>query len=223
MESARRPSTVRASVIAFARKMVNLDRITHVLKDAIKSIVHRTTDDDTSQIIETDFEHEQYRDKLESRDPGMNSYGTFTDVSEFQQFQSMKDQLYKALYSSCEKQLECYIDISPRQLDRIAQDMVRMSQSEPCGLRGAIVFLVLQRKDVCYKLATTTADPSTTPTFAIYVTLREDTSRWRALRKAYLTLKECLFNGAWKESPIVLCSGYQLEKKRLYRPCPTPH
>ncbi|KAK7502441.1 hypothetical protein BaRGS_00006394 [Batillaria attramentaria] len=199
--------------------MVNLDRITHVLKDAIKSIVHRTTDDETSQIIETDFEHDKFKDKLESRDPGMNSYGTFTNTTEFQQFQAMKEQLCKTLYASCEKRLECFVDISPHQLDHLAQDMVRMSQSEPCGLRGAIIFLVLQRKNMCQKLATITGDPSTTPTFAVYVTLREDTSRWRALRKAYLTLKECLLNGAWKESPIVLCSGFQLEKKRLYRPC----
>lgn len=204
--------------------MVNLDQITLVIKDAIKSIVQRKTDKDAaSQIIETDFEHEKFKDKLDSRHPCMNSYGTFTDSAEFKLYKTIKEELQKALYASCEKQLACCVDISPQQLEHLAQDVVRMSQSEPCGLRGAIIFLILQRKTLCRKLATITGDPSTTPTFAVYVTLKEDTRPWRAVRKAFLTLKECLLNGAWKESPIVICSGFQLEKKRLYRPCVDSH
>lgn len=150
----------------------------------------------------------------------MNSYGSFEDSGEVEQFQSIKEQLFAVLHRSCAKNLSCFIDVSADQLNRLAQDVIRMSHTEPCGLRGVIIFVVLQRKNFCEKLATIQGDATTTPTFQVYVTLKEDTSRWKAFKKVYLTLKECLLNGVWKESPIVLCSGFQLEKKRLYRPTP---
>ena len=148
----------------------------------------------------------------------MNNYGTFADFAELQQFHAVKEQLFSMMHKSCAKNWSCFVDVSTEQLNHLAQDVIRMSQTEPCGLRGAIIFIVLQRKNMCEKLATIEGDATTTPTFEVYVTLKEDTSRWKAFKKVYLTLKECLLNGVWKESPIVLCSGFQLEKKRLYRP-----
>lgn len=43
--------------------MVNLETITHRVKEALKSILHRS-DTESDNIIETDFEHEKHRDKL---------------------------------------------------------------------------------------------------------------------------------------------------------------
>ncbi|PVD38873.1 hypothetical protein C0Q70_01498 [Pomacea canaliculata] len=196
--------------------MVNLETITHRVKEALKSILHRS-DTESDNIIETDFEHEKHRDKLESRNPGMNSYGTFSDTAELLQFHHIKEELVKALNRSCQRINACCIDISNDQISHIAQDLVRMACTEPCGLRGAVIFVILEQKSLCKKLAMITGDPNTTPTFEVYLTLREDTSRWRVFRKAFLTLKGCLLNSKWNESPIVVCNGFQLEKKRLYR------
>ena len=150
----------------------------------------------------------------------MNSYGAFEDSVELEQFHELKDRLLLMLHMSCAKNLSCCVDVSKEQLEHLAQDIMRMSHSEPCGIKGAIIFVGLERKNSCQKLATIQGDSTVTPTFEVYVTLKEDFSRWKAFKKAYLTLKECLLNGVWKETPIVLCCGFQLEKKRLYRPTP---
>ena len=45
--------------------MVRLDTISHAVKKVIQSIVSQSPgDSETSNIIESDFEHEKYRDKL---------------------------------------------------------------------------------------------------------------------------------------------------------------
>lgn len=197
-----------------------LEQISLVVKTINSMLSHRSVDSEGVSIIESDFEHEKYKDQLDSRNPRMNRYGVFTGQEELQQFQAVKQQLLGKLHRACAKNLSCVLDVSTEQVNRLAQDVLRMSHCEPCGVRGAVIFVVLERKDLCEKLVTIQGDASTLPTFELYVTLKEDTSRWKAFKRAYLTLKECFLNGAWKEAPIVLCSGYQLEKKRLYRPNP---
>lgn len=47
------------------RTMVKLEKISHAVKQALHSFLsHRSSDSETSSIIESDFEHEKYKDKL---------------------------------------------------------------------------------------------------------------------------------------------------------------
>lgn len=154
---------------------------------------------------------------MHSYGPDMSSYGTFSDSLEQQQYLAVREELTKTLHISCARKMARIIDFSSDLLSRVSQDLVRMARSEPYGLRGAIIFIIIEQKFVCQKIATVVGDPTTTPTFEVFVTLRENTSRWKALKRAYLTLKGCLLNSPWKRTPIVLASGFQLEKKRLYR------
>lgn len=91
-----------------------------------------------------------------------------------------------------------------------------MSQNEPCGIRGCVLFINMQEKSVCRKIGRIECDPSTVATFELYLTLREDTRPW-VIAKSVLASVRGRMNGS-SNSTKVVCPGYQLAKRKLYRP-----
>ena len=122
-----------------------------------------------------------------------------------------------SIRAACERELSCRVVFPAELLSRVAGDIMRMSVAEPCGVKGCAIILCLQEKDRCRKVATVFGDAYTPPTFEIHVVLREDTRSWRTFQKMYLTIKSCLLNSQYKNSPRILHEAYQLEKRRLYR------
>lgn len=198
--------------------MFDVETITNRLKGAMKSLLEGSkTGPDYSLIIETDFEHEKHKSKLDEKDPNMNNYGDFSDTVEFQSCQGIMSEIEAAVKDTFEKELKCQIIFPSELMSHISQDVIRMSAAEPCGVRGCVINILLAEKDKSRKVATVFGNSSTNPTFEIYLTLREDCRGWRKFQKVFLTIKGCILNSQWTAMPKILCSAYQLEKRRLYR------
>jgi len=117
--------------------------------------------------------------------------------------------------------LECGEVLVPCNLtQQIAHDVITMSESEPCGLRGGVLFVLLDgsgdttankelRRVGCVKIG----DPKLVPTFEMYLTLKRTTSSWLNQVSNRLFRN---FNSRSRDS-IVISDSYQLSKKKLYR------
>lgn len=99
---------------------------------------------------------------------------------------------------------------------RIARDIMASARNEPCGLRGCVLFINLQDKSKCQNLVKLDCDPATVSTFELYLTLKEDTRGWCMLKKFFIFMSGYLDKKTTLDLKL-LCSGYELEKKKLYR------
>ena len=102
-------------------------------------------------------------------------------------------------------------------LQRMAKDIVSMSQCEPCGLRGCMIFTTVQQKSDCHKLGQIVFDPTIVSTFELHLTLFEDRKHWLTPFKDLLrpVMKKCA--GENYTYRVVVSPGFQLVKKKLYR------
>ena len=116
-----------------------------------------------------------------------------------------------------EKVLKCEVLIPCGLTKRIARDILIMSESEPCGVRGCSLVLHLQEKSDIIDLGKVQCDPNTVSTFEIHLTIQEDTRSWVAVKKMVLTVTGCFKNSVFKSSPKMMGLGYKLEKLKLYR------
>ena len=116
-----------------------------------------------------------------------------------------------------EKHLKCEILIPCGLTMRIARDILIMSESEPCGIRGCSLIIHLQEKSKCCELVKLQYDPTTVSTFEIHLTLQEDTRQIVSVRKMMMQLTGCFKHSTYKSTPKMLCLAYKLEKQKLYR------
>lgn len=147
----------------------------------------------------------------------MNSCTDFCDIFDSETCKSVQAEIEAAIKEAAEKKIFCQIIYPSDLVSHISQDVLRMSVAEPCGIRGCVIYIILQEKDKSHKLGTIFGNPLAPPTFEIHLTLKEDDRGWRKFQKVYYTIKGCILNSQWTAMPIILCSAYQLEKRRLYR------
>lgn len=114
--------------------------------------------------------------------------------------------------------LKCDILIPCGLTRKIARDILIMSESEPCGIRGCGLSIHLQDKVRSTKLSHVQCDPSTVSTFEIHLTFHEDTRHWIGLKKMMMRLTGCFKHSIYRTTPKMLCQAYKLEKQKLYRP-----
>lgn len=95
-------------------------------------------------------------------------------------------------------------------LPRIARDVLRMAENEPCGLRGCTLFINFENDHVCRRIGTIKCDPSTVSTFELFLTLKQDSSSWHSLLPQFL-------KNLTRGGTIMISQGFTLEKKKLYR------
>lgn len=96
---------------------------------------------------------------------------------------------------------------------QIAQDVVTMSESEPCGLRGCILYINLEElltKELRHVGSIKIGDRNTVPTFEMYLNLKRTNNGWLN------QVSSRLFR-TFNRNSIVISDGYQLSKKKLYR------
>ncbi|XP_065349620.1 uncharacterized protein LOC135945707 isoform X1 [Cloeon dipterum] len=113
--------------------------------------------------------------------------------------------LEEALRRAKSEQLSCGEVLLPATLlPRVASDVARLAEDEPCGLRGCSLVLKLDERPLgrvpCEAVAT----------FEVYVTLKQDLSPWQALLPQFLQFKR-------RPSTIVLSPTYEVRKRRLFR------
>ncbi|CAB4063995.1 unnamed protein product [Lepeophtheirus salmonis] len=112
------------------------------------------------------------------------------------------------------------LGISSFLFEKITNDILRMSESEPYGIRGAtVVFKILDSKgkeNKFYKLQPVTIDEGCVSTFRLVFHLVEESMMISNIGRV---LRGLFFKG-WKSNnkhPLRICQDYKLYKKQLFR------
>lgn len=115
-------------------------------------------------------------------------------------------QIELCLANAKTSRLQCQELLLPRRLTgRVARDIMESSADEPCGLRGAIVQVLLETKGALQPLGSIAPDRSVTPTFELTVVFKADPDSWAALKNLFAA-----------DKVLRLRPGYRLVKRKLY-------
>ncbi|KAL3967850.1 growth hormone receptor [Sarotherodon galilaeus] len=104
--------------------------------------------------------------------------------------------------------------IPDKLLEHIGQELLHLAASEPCGLRGALIDLCVEQRDVCESMGQLSVDPYLVPTFQLALVLRlESGGLWPKIQG--------LFSTKSPSTPVVrqaikLSTGFRVIKKKLY-------
>lgn len=66
-------------------------------------------------------------------------------------------------------------------LQKVSKDILQISESELCGLRGMNLYLLFEGEEDCRRLSTLKMDPTTTSTFEVYLTFKQANAGWTFL------------------------------------------
>ena len=144
-------------------------------------------------------------------------FGAMYEDLRQEQCKDVVNQLKEKLASSSLNQPLLAFQLPIGLLQRVAKDIVGMSQCEPCGLRGCALFISVQQKNDCHRLGQIVFDETIVSTFELHLTLFEDRKHWLTPFKDILrpVMKKCA--GETFTQRIVISPGFQLVKKKLYR------
>uniref|UniRef100_A0A1A9WBG5 Protein scylla n=1 Tax=Glossina brevipalpis TaxID=37001 RepID=A0A1A9WBG5_9MUSC len=91
---------------------------------------------------------------------------------------------------------------------RIATDIVRVSEREPCGVRGCTVFIEYEEEpNNVRRIAKLKLDEEMVSTFEIYLTLRQDKRGWTALLPQFIK---------GLSRTVTISPDYIINKRKLY-------
>ncbi|XP_023303114.2 protein scylla-like [Lucilia cuprina] len=91
---------------------------------------------------------------------------------------------------------------------RIATDIVRVSEREPCGIRGCTVFVEYEEElNSVKRIAKLKLDPEMVSTFEVYLTLRQDKRGWTSLLPQFIK---------GLSRTITISPDYTINKRKLY-------
>ncbi|XP_023160979.1 protein scylla [Drosophila hydei] len=109
----------------------------------------------------------------------------------------------KACHLTCtEVSLPC--DLTPN----IAADIIRVSEKEPCGIRGCTIYVEFEDEPQnSRRIASLKVDPETVSTFEVYLTLRQDHRGWAALLPQFMKSLA---------RTITISPEYTITKHKLY-------
>ena len=132
------------------------------------------------------------------------------DIREVKMSQFVASLLVDCLHSAREKKQPSKLLVREDLPQRVADDIMRMSLDEPCGVRGCTVSVILEDGDICERVGKITVDPGTVTTFELILVLSKETPRW-------LISKLQTYLGNSSEKPTVVKASYKLIKRKLYR------
>ncbi|XP_030045109.1 DNA damage-inducible transcript 4-like protein [Microcaecilia unicolor] len=134
-------------------------------------------------------------------------------VTEEKSCHSLIKMLENCLSRSKQTKLKCSKVLVPEKLiRRIAQEIVHLSSTEPCGLRGCVIFVNLEVDSTCKKLDKIVYDSSVVPTFELTLVLKQEGHSWPGLRNFFIgACFTSVFHRVLKLSP-----SFWLLKRKLY-------
>ncbi|KAK3603956.1 hypothetical protein CHS0354_027868 [Potamilus streckersoni] len=197
---------------------IDFSKLMHKMKFSIHKMFRKEQKNfEPACIIETDHDRRKDLDVFDY--PETPSYGTFNepDAIDLSRTHEIASLIERSLREARDKHLHCEILIPCGLTSKIARDILIMADNEPCGIRGCCLHINLQERNVCRKLVQVVCDPLTVSTFEVHLTLQEDTRSWCTIKKFVLSITGCFKDSKWTQSPKLLCIGYKLEKKKLYR------
>uniref|UniRef100_A0A8C5W8I9 DNA damage-inducible transcript 4-like protein n=1 Tax=Leptobrachium leishanense TaxID=445787 RepID=A0A8C5W8I9_9ANUR len=126
----------------------------------------------------------------------------------------LKAMLEDCLFKAKRTKLQCSRVLVPKDLTtRVAQEVMRLSLNEPCGLRGCILYVKMESENKVMNLDTLVYDSAVVPTFELSLILKQDKQTWDYFRDVLInrTCFPILLRSILKLSPKFL-----LVKTRLY-------
>ncbi|XP_054846095.1 DNA damage-inducible transcript 4-like protein [Eublepharis macularius] len=165
-----------------------------------------------SELIQQSFQHAALTDfdywDYVVPEPNFNEM-----VFEERTCQGLVRMLETCLSKSKQTKLHCSKVLVPEKLTRrIAQDVLRLSSTEPCGLRGCIIHVNLETGNICKKLDKIVYDPTVVPTFELTLVFKQDSCSWPSFRDFFP--RACFTAGS--KRTLILSPGFRLIKKKLY-------
>ncbi|XP_048399900.1 DNA damage-inducible transcript 4-like protein-like [Stegostoma tigrinum] len=163
-----------------------------------------------------------YNSDDESLMPGSDAYflnesgNDFLFLEEFLEertCQYLAKQIEHCLSISKKSQLHCQELLIPQYMSRrIARDVLRMAANEPCGLRGAVIYVNLEHENTSKKLGKIVYDSTVIPTFELTLVFKQDNS-WPSLSD-FFAIGACFTHVSRRV--LKLSPGFRLVKRKLY-------
>lgn len=102
---------------------------------------------------------------------------------------------------------------SDRLLAHVGRELLHLSNSEPCGLKGALVDLYVEHGKAVYSVGQLTIDPSVVPTFQLTLILTLEPGLWPRIQSLF-TASPAITPGFGQA--LKLGTGFRVLKKKLY-------
>uniref|UniRef100_UPI00398F8DA0 DNA damage-inducible transcript 4 protein n=1 Tax=Pristiophorus japonicus TaxID=55135 RepID=UPI00398F8DA0 len=112
--------------------------------------------------------------------------------------------------------LRCFKLLVPDQLSaQVAEELLRLAASEPCGLRGAVLHLNVEDHKVCRAMDHIVVDCSLPPTFELTLVLRLEVGFWPKVQD--LLTSGLSFTPGYRRA-LRLSPRFRIIKRKLYSP-----
>ncbi|XP_007895906.1 DNA damage-inducible transcript 4 protein [Callorhinchus milii] len=112
--------------------------------------------------------------------------------------------------------LRCFKLLIPDQLTaRVAEDLLRLASSEPCGLRGAVIDLNVEDDKLFRNVDRFAVDGSLSPTFELTLVLRLEAGLWPKIQDLFTSGPS--FTPGFRRA-LRLSPGFRIIKRKLYSP-----
>ncbi|KAH8340383.1 hypothetical protein KR074_008116 [Drosophila pseudoananassae] len=123
----------------------------------------------------------------------------------------LSQQLQAQLRDAKRRHLACTEVTLPNDLtQRIAAEIIRMSEREPCGERACTLFIEFESEpNNVRRIASFKVDPDTVSIFELYLTLRQDKSGWTSLLPQFI-------KNLTRSNTINISPDFTLTKNKLY-------
>ncbi|KAH8269997.1 hypothetical protein KR018_001951, partial [Drosophila ironensis] len=123
----------------------------------------------------------------------------------------LSQQLQAQLRDAKRRHLGCTEVTLPNDLtQRIAAEIIRMSEREPCGERACTLFIEFESEpNNVRRIASFKVDPDTVSIFELYLTLRQDKSGWTSLLPQFI-------KNLTRSNTINISPDFTLTKNKLY-------
>ncbi|KAL7734931.1 hypothetical protein ACLKA6_011201 [Drosophila palustris] len=125
--------------------------------------------------------------------------------------QELSQRLETKLRDAKSRHLACTEVTLPNDLtQRIAAEIIRMSEREPCGERACTIFIEFESEpNNVRRIASFKVDPDTVSIFELYLTLKQDKSGWTSLLPQFL-------KNLTRSNTILISPDFTLTKNKLY-------
>lgn len=147
------------------------------------------------------------KDELDEMEEMMASYDT--DDRYMKAVKDLSIRMLDELRAAKSRHLTCTevslpCDLTPN----VARDIVRVSEKEPCGIRGCTIYIEFEDEPQnSRRIATIKVDPDTVSTFEVYLTLRQDHRGWTSLLPQFMKSLA---------RTITISPEYTITKNKLY-------
>ena len=146
------------------------------------------------------------------------SYGTFDEMEcpDASKCGDVAFSVQRELRAAQDAKLQSQLMLPKDLIGRLTHDVISMAQCEPCGVRGCVMYLNIERKGTSVPLGGVTFEPNCVATFELDLTLIEEKTAW----SGFLRLLRTVFmpcSGPRYRSKIFISPGYRIVKKKLYK------